>query len=83
MGRGHKEYGRFAKDVGVNPLAILDAVKDGTTGELALSATRVNVSKASFNNKERLVRFGGSESQVGRKLVASIKADVFNRTEGA
>ena len=83
MGQGHKELGQFAKGVGVNPLAILANAKDATTGELALSATRVNVSKGSYNKEERLVRFGGSESQVGRKLVASIKADVFNRTEGA
>ena len=83
MGQGHKELGRFAKGVGVNPLAILANATDGETGELALSATRVNISKASHNEEERLVRFGGSESQVGRKLVASIKADVFNRTEGA
>ena len=82
MGRG-QEHGRFAKDVGVNPLAILANAKDATTGELALSETRVNITKAAFNEKEKLVRFGGSESQVGRKLVASIKADVFNRTEGA
>ncbi len=83
MGQGHKEYGRFAKGVGVNPLSILANAKDDETGELALSSTRVNVSKVSFNEEDKMVRFGGSESQVGRKLVASIKADVFNRTEGA
>ena len=83
MGQGHKEYGRFAKGVGVNPLSILANAKDEQTGELALSSTRVNVSKVSFNEEDKMVRFGGSESQVGRKLVASIKADVFNRTEGA
>ena len=80
MGQGHEEYGRYAKGRGVNPLKILDVVKESKTGELALYSTRVKVAKAAAEG-EKMVSFGGSESQVGRKLVATIKATVFNRTE--
>ncbi len=83
LGQGHEEYGRYAKGRGVNPLKILNPVTDEKTGEPALYGTRVQVAKAPFDEKQKMVRFGGSETQVGRKLVASITADVFNRTEGA
>lgn len=80
MGQGHEEYGRYAKGRGVNPLKLLDVTKESKTGELALYGTRVKVAKAATAG-DTLVRFGGSETQVGRKLVATIKATVFNRTE--
>lgn len=82
MGQGHEEYGRYAKNRGVNPLKILNPVTDTTTGELALYGTRVNAARSDRTEPLALVRFGGSESQVGRKLVATIRADVLNRTEG-
>lgn len=85
IGQGHEEYGRYAKGLGVNPLKILSMATDAKTGDLATHATRVSVAKSTSEHakSERLVRFGGSESQVGRKLVASVTADRFNRTEGA
>ncbi|VAW88816.1 Molybdopterin oxidoreductase, iron-sulfur binding subunit [hydrothermal vent metagenome] len=83
VGQGHQAYGRYAEGRGINPLSILDSITDTKTGELALYGTRVKVSPAESSKKEKLIRFGGSESQVGRKLVATITAEVFNRTEGA
>ncbi len=80
MGRGHEAYGRYAQGRGVNPLKILDPVTERKTGELALMATRVQVSRAS--NEKVMVKLGGSESQLGRKIVATVTADVFERTEG-
>jgi len=82
LGQGHEGYGRYAKGIGVNPLKILNPATDRKTGELALFGTRVSVSAGSSNGTEALVRLGGSETQVGRKLVATISADVFERTEG-
>jgi len=79
IGQGHEEYGRYAKGRGVNPLKLVGNVTDGKTGELALQGTRVKAARAA--KKGVLVRFGGSETQVGRKLVATVTADVFNRTE--
>src|SRR3569832_2003857 len=80
LGQGHEEYGRYAKGRGVNPLKILSPAREAKTGELALYGTRVQLAKA--GRHEKLVRMGGSESQVGRKLVATVTADVFRRTEG-
>jgi len=81
MGRGHEEYGRYAKGVGVNPLKILSNVVDGASGELASHATRVRITKTGAH--EEMPRLGGSETQVGRRLVSTVSADVFRRTEGA
>ncbi len=81
MGRGHEEYGRYAKGNGVNPLKILSPVVDEKSGELATHATRVRISKV--GRSEELPRLGGSEVQVGRRLVSTVSADVFRRTEGA
>jgi len=81
MGRGHEEYGRYAKGNGVNPLKILSPAVDEMSGELATHATRVRISKT--GRSDELPRLGGSEVQVGRRLVSTVSADVFKRTEGA
>ncbi len=84
MGQGHEEYGRYAKGRGVNPLKLISPKHDAKTGELALYGTRVKVAKA--GRSEALVRMGGpgrNEAQLGRKLVATVTADVYRRTEGA
>ncbi len=80
MGQGHTEYGRYAKGVGANPLAILAPTREEKTGEMALYATRVRVTKTGRGGE--LPRLGGSEVQAGRKIVGTVTADVFRRTEG-
>ncbi len=80
LGQGHEEYGRYAKGRGVNPLKILDPIKERKTGELAAYATRVRVAKTGMSSK--LVKMGGSETQAGRKFVVTVSADVLRRTEG-
>ncbi len=80
MGQGHEAYGRYAQGRGVNPLKILAPVREGRTGELALYGTRVQIAKV--GRKERLVRMGGTETQQGRKLVATVTAEVYRRSEG-
>ena len=81
LGQGHEEYGRYAKGRGVNPLKIVSPGADVKTGELALYGTRVTA--VSTGRREVLVKLGGNETQLGRKMVATVTADVFNRTEGA
>lgn len=81
IGQGHEEYGRYAKGRGVNPLKIISPGTDAKTGELALYATRVTAAPA--GRREILVKLGGNETQLGRKMVATVTANVFNRTEGA
>ena len=74
IGQGHESYGRYATNVGVNPLKILDPIFDQETGELALYATRVAITKTGQN--ERIVKDEGPTNlQQDRKLVATLAAD--------
>lgn len=81
LGQGHEDYGRYAKGLGVNPLKILSPAVDAKTGELALYSTRVKATRTGVH--EELVKEGRDNiSQRGRKLVATITAEQFRRTEG-
>lgn len=81
LGQGHEEYGRYAKGIGANPLKILSSAVDARTGELALYATAVKATRTGAH--EELVKEGRNNiSQRGRKLVATISAEQFRRTEG-
>lgn len=81
MGQGHEEYGRYARNRGANPLKILHPVTDVRTGELALYGTRVKAARTGA--RQQLVKAGRDNiSQRGRKLVATISAEQFRRTEG-
>lgn len=80
IGQGHESYGRFASNVGVNPLKILDPIFDQTTGELAMYATRVSITKTDRN--ERIAKDEGPTTlQQGRKLVATLAADQVDLTK--
>lgn len=81
LGQGHTEYGRYAKDRGVNPLKILKPITDTKTGELAMYATRIKVSKT--GKQETIIRLGGSDTQHGRRLARTVSVDVLKRTKGA
>ncbi len=80
MGQGHDAHGRYAKGVGVNPLSILSPTADERTGELAMFATRVKVSATGAGSE--LPRLGGNDRQLGRRLVGTVSADIFRKTEG-
>jgi molybdopterin-containing oxidoreductase family iron-sulfur binding subunit len=80
MGQGHEEYGRYAKGRGVNPLKILSPGSDAKTGELALFGSRVAL--AATGRAGRLITMGNTESQHGRKIVATITAEQQRRNEG-
>lgn len=80
MGRGHSNYGRYATDVGANPLNILNGDLDRRTGEIKTASTAVKV-QATGNNRY-LVRLMDTDKQHGRKLAATIPASQFNRNQG-
>jgi len=80
MGQGHEEYGRYAQGRGVNPLKILDPGQDAKTGELAQYGTRVSLTSAGRAGK--MVKMGNTETQHGRKIVATITAEQQRRNEG-
>jgi molybdopterin-containing oxidoreductase family iron-sulfur binding subunit len=46
LGQGHTAYGRYAKDRGVNPLALLSPAQDGGSGALAYLSAKAKLSKA-------------------------------------
>jgi molybdopterin-containing oxidoreductase family iron-sulfur binding subunit len=80
IGQGHESYGRYATHVGVNPLKILDPIFDQETGELAMYATRVAITKTGRN--EPVVKDEGPTTfQQGRKLVATLAADQVDLTK--
>lgn len=78
VGQGHEELGRYAKGVGVNPFKILSPVFDKDTGELAMYATRVKVSKT--GQHEKMVKDEGDShgKQAGTKIVATVLSDKVN-----
>jgi len=87
LGQGHKEYGRYAKGRGVNPLQILDPRYDHRTGELAMFATRVSISKIAKRGPivtlahGDLVLESSTSTQAGREIVKTVTARQFNRNE--
>lgn len=82
LGQGHESYGRYAKGLGVNPLKILNAATETKTGELAMYATAVNVQRVAAGETLGIVQMGSSDSQMGRKLVATVPVEQLRRTEG-
>lgn len=81
LGQGHEAYGRYAKGLGVNPLKLLANETDGKTGELAMYATQVEVSRIGPADTLGIVRLGASDTQAGRKLVATVPVEQLRRTE--
>jgi anaerobic selenocysteine-containing dehydrogenase len=78
IGQGHEELGRYAKGVGVNPFKILSPVFDKDTGELAMYATRVKVTKT--GQHEQVVKDEGPSNgkQAGTKIVVTLPTDKVN-----
>lgn len=79
LGQGHKTYGRFASNVGVNPLKLISAEVEARSGELAMYGTRISL--VATGKKDRIVRMGGSDTQQGRELVRTISNRQANNEE--
>jgi anaerobic selenocysteine-containing dehydrogenase len=45
FGKGHKESGRYAKNIGANPVALIDHLVDPLSGRTSWQSTRVRVEK--------------------------------------
>jgi anaerobic selenocysteine-containing dehydrogenase len=67
IGQGHREYGRYAKNRGVNPIQILAPAIEPSTGALAWSATRVKL--VPTGRRVRLIKTDGTSRQLGRGIV--------------
>lgn len=67
IGQGHSEYGRYAKNRGANPIAILAPVVEPVTGNLASSATRVRLVRT--GRRTTVVKTDGTSRELGREIV--------------
>ncbi len=67
IGQGHAEYGRYAKDRGVNPINIVAPLMDDQRGDLAWAATRVKV-KAT-GERLHIIKTGGVSRTLGRQIL--------------
>lgn len=70
FGLGHKSYGRYAKDRGVNPAKILPAAQDSGSGGFAWLSTKVNISRT--GKKELLVRTQYTTEQHDRGIALAV-----------
>ncbi|MDA2918799.1 molybdopterin-dependent oxidoreductase [Desulfobacterota bacterium AH_259_B03_O07] len=80
LGLGHKSYGRYAKDRGVNPVEILPAAVDDISGGFAWLSTKVNVTKT--GKKELLVRTQYTTTQHDRKIALATTLTELQRHNG-
>jgi anaerobic selenocysteine-containing dehydrogenase/Fe-S-cluster-containing dehydrogenase component len=79
-GRGHKEYGRYAKDCGFNAMSLLNAVEDARSGQFALSGSRATLAKAAGSS--RLVTTEGSARQHGREIAQAVTLQQYRDGTG-
>lgn len=86
VGRGHKSYGRYAKE-GKNILKVVESLKVKDAGELAWASTKVDVSKGSgwvdITRTEPRRTLAGQEGmrQFDRELVQWMDPDEFEKVK--
>jgi anaerobic selenocysteine-containing dehydrogenase len=61
VGQGHSQYGRYAQNIGANPLKISASALDAASGVVVQSGVRVSVAKA--GRTQPLIRFGASDAR--------------------
>ncbi len=71
IGQGHTAFGRYAKDVGLNPLQLLSAKSNADSGGASLNLASVDIRKTGRSLK--LASTSGSRVQHGRTFALSIK----------
>jgi molybdopterin-containing oxidoreductase family iron-sulfur binding subunit len=70
MGQGHKSYGRYAKNQGVNPVVLLSPVTEPNSGAPSYAAVIKKLSAAGKNRP--LAITSGSRVQYDRKIALSV-----------
>ena len=86
LGLGHTSFGRYAKDVGANPVRLLSARFDAKSGALAYAGTTVTLTKS--GRRSPLVRTDGSLTDEGRGFsqvipISSLFGDAVQATVNA
>jgi anaerobic selenocysteine-containing dehydrogenase len=67
IGQGHAQFGRYAKNRGVNPISILAPLMDPDSGSLAWGGTRVKIEAT--GRQADLLKIGGESRQLGREII--------------
>ena len=67
IGQGHGDFGRYARNRGANPLAIIAPDADATSGDLAWAATKVTLRGTGSRAPLRVT--GGNPRELGRDIV--------------
>ncbi len=75
LGRGHDAYGRYAKDVGINPLKAVPLALHPRSGVLALSGAHARVHKV--DAFDELVTTEGSARQHERGIAQAVLASTL------
>ncbi len=73
MGQGHTEFGRYAKNIGTNPIALLTSILDNQTGGPVFTADITSLSVT--GKKIPMAHTDGSRIQHGRKIALSVTWD--------
>jgi molybdopterin-containing oxidoreductase family iron-sulfur binding subunit len=71
IGQGHKANGRYARDVGVNPLKLLSANFNPDSGGASLNVAEITIKKT--GRTQKLASTSGSRTQHGRTFALSVK----------
>ncbi len=79
IGQGHTAYGRYAKDAGINPIALLSSGLNPDSGGASLNVAKLTIKKT--GRTQKLAGTSGSLTQHGRTFALSVKlADLQKST---
>jgi len=79
IGQGHKEGGRYAKNIGVNPLLLMPDTFNEAGGFIIIQSD-ISISKS--DRKVKLTKIQGSDSQKGRGIFRSVHYVDLGKTSG-
>ena len=64
IGQGHANYGRYASGQGANPLSLIAAMHEESSGALAFGATRIKLSRLDKKAGE-VIQFSPADRELG------------------
>ena len=79
IGLGHKAYGRYAKNKGVNPIKLLSPVTDSISGGLAWLSTKVSAKKT--GKHRQFVQTQYTESQYDNNIALAVSLNELQHGE--
>jgi anaerobic selenocysteine-containing dehydrogenase/Fe-S-cluster-containing dehydrogenase component len=81
LGQGHTAYGRHARDIGVNALALLSPAQDAASGSVAYLSSKARLSKSAGRNALALTQ--RQKSQGDRAVAQIIPLSALMSSPGA